>query len=91
MKKHYYIKNQQIKLPILTGAILFLMLDHFQASSLVHGIVWTLYGLLFLVSALLFFNQEGIDLFKDETSNLGGKKTFQERIDEVKKKNQTTN
>jgi hypothetical protein len=75
-------KNLSSKSPILLGAVLYLLLDRFNASGVVWGIVIALYGIMFIAWVIDLFNTENVDIFEDKGDL--PKKKFSERIEEMK-------
>lgn len=64
MKKIHVIKTKYlpIRLPLLSTAVAYLMLDKLNASALVYGIVGTIYALIWVLSIVGLAYQEQKDI-----------------------------
>jgi hypothetical protein len=68
------------KSPILLGAVLYLLLDKFNASGVVWGIVIALYGIMFIAWVVDLFNTENVNIFEDNLSQKGRIEKLEELI-----------
>jgi hypothetical protein len=57
-------KNQPTTLPLTQTACVYLLMDHFHASNLIQGIVWTLFALLWIGAIILICNEEHVEIFR---------------------------
>jgi len=60
-------KNLPVYFPVQLTIIAYLLLDKFNASGLVWGIVGTLFVILWFGVIITWANQESFDIFKQET------------------------
>ncbi len=65
MEKIITISNGRFYMPLQSTLIAYLLLDRFNASGIVWGIVGTLYVILWALWIFSLFITERIDLFKD--------------------------
>lgn len=82
MKTRYYIKNTRVHLPLLSTAVAYLLLDKFNASDLIWGIVGTVYFIIWIAAIIIVWKSEGIDIFEDHKPDLS-KKSFAEKLKEM--------
>lgn len=91
MIKHFHIKTSNLpsRLPIVTTVVLFIALDHWNASDLVRGIFYTLFAVVWILSIIGIYVGEEVDLFefeKDEPrTEAKAKSKFQERLEKLAK------
>lgn len=91
MKKQFRIKysNMPVKLPIISTVVLFIALDHWNASDLIRGIFYTLYGMIWIIALISVGLEKSVDLFdfdKDEPQTEGkAKSKFQEKLEKMAK------
>lgn len=57
--------NLPTKLPLTSSAVVYLLMKQTNASSFVCGIFVALWAILWIVSIVLMFCQEPIDIFED--------------------------
>jgi len=57
-------KNMPTRLPIWTSATAYLLLEHFNASQVIWGVVGTIFGLGWIVAVIQLFREEKVELFK---------------------------
>ena len=91
MKKHYYIKSTQPKIPIMSTLLMYLVLDKFNAPEWIWGVIGFVYLCYWILNIFLIFNSKGLDindLFSEEPKR---KTRFQERLEEMAKQRQTLN
>jgi len=89
MEKTYYIKNTRIRLPIFQTATIYLIMDKFNASPILWGVIGTIWGIVWLFCIAGIAYQEGVDVFKDNPPVDNKLKTsdFNERIKAAMKAN----
>lgn len=66
MKKVISRKNLPTQAPVLTTAIVWLLLDRLAAPGWFIGVVWTLVGLLWLAFIVNLADELDVDIFKDQ-------------------------
>ena len=66
MKKRTVISNVPIRLPVQSTVLYSFLLWHFEVNPIWWGIFGTLYAILWTVVLIAKFNEERIDLDKDE-------------------------
>jgi hypothetical protein len=71
------------KSPLLLGAVLYLLLDRFNASGVMWGIVGTIFGIMFIAWVIDLYHTENVDIFEDKGDL--PKKKFAERVEELRK------
>jgi len=62
MKRHYYIKNQPIRLPISTTALYAFFLYYFKIADLWLGIAIAIGVLWWICVLALWWNQKGVEI-----------------------------
>jgi hypothetical protein len=65
-KKVISSKNMAVRFPIYDGILLYLVLDKFHAAAWIWGSVGTIWAILFIAATVLTFQEESVDIFKDE-------------------------
>lgn len=65
MSDHRVIAWKRIpnRLPVWTGVTSWLLLDRLGAPSWVHGIWWTIYGIVFILTIVAVWQQQTVDPF----------------------------
>ena len=63
-----YIKASNLppNLGLLRASVVYLLMDKFDGAQWVHGIVWTLFGIILIANIYLMVKAKAVDLFKDE-------------------------
>jgi hypothetical protein len=56
-------KSLPVRIPLLSTAVLYLLLDKFSAPEWVWASVGTLWGLLCVTAVIMLFTQETVDMF----------------------------
>jgi hypothetical protein len=51
-------KNLPTRLPIWPTAIIWLLMDYYNASDITHGVVWTIWAILWIVVIVNFWTEE---------------------------------
>jgi len=70
-KKVIAQKNIGAKSPVLLGIVLWLFLDRLGAPDYVHGIVWTVYAIVFISVLCEWYSSVSVDIFKEEEEEHG--------------------
>lgn len=71
MKTHYFIKNaRKPTLPIQSTIVAYLVLDRFNVSLLVWGILGTIFAILWIILIAAVWTYEGVELIDSETGKV---------------------
>lgn len=66
-KKALSIDNLPTRLPITTTAVVYLLLDKFQAEPTVWGIVGTIFVMMWIGAFMLIWKEDEVEIFKDSS------------------------
>lgn len=84
MKTDKVIKNIPVKPPIHSTILYCFLLYYFEANGIAWGIFGTLYTIFWILVIIVIWNQERVDIFKEEeTKHL--KPTFKDRLEKLAK------
>jgi len=90
MKKRTVISNVPIRLPIQSTILYSFLLWHFEVNPIWWGVFITLYSILWIVVLIAKFNEERIDLDKEEKGKEPAKSKFAQRLEQLAREKANT-